>query len=307
VLRVVIAAGVLAMAATMWIPRCEAAVIVTGHSGGTQLGQSCGGAGGNTGGWKFTVGSFDLQATALGEYDLDSDGLTMSVEVGLWNSAGTLLGMVTVPGGTSPTLIGDFRYVDLGTPVTLSSGQTYTLGSRCTGMAAGGGYSPLDGPTFTSSSDFSAAGGRFNNGGLNTVFSEPTMNLGGTIFLGPNLAYDVLATPSPSITPTTTPTGTSTPTATATPTATPTPTGIEVAGQPCDSPVECRGNLFCVDGVCCDSPCDGPNESCNLSNRAGVCTRPQIAPATSWPAQAFAVGALTLLAWFGLRAMRRRS
>jgi len=212
-------------------------VLITAESGGTQLGQSCNG-GGNTVGWQFAVGASDLEATALGEFDQNDDGLGMDVEVGLWDSMGTLLGMVTVPSGTSPTLIGDFRYADLSPSVLLASGQTYTIGSRCTGqnLYAGGNsnYGPLDGASGTVSSDFAsaAANGIFNNGGFSTTFSEPTMSLGGvgTFFSGPNLEYDLVTptqTPTSSSTPTPSSTPTSSSTATTTPisTSTPTPTG----------------------------------------------------------------------------------
>jgi hypothetical protein len=239
----------------------DADVIITGQSGGTQLGQSCGGPGGNTAGWKFTVGPTDLQATALGEYDADGDGLGMNVEVGVWDSSGTLLGMVTVPSGTMPPLIGSFRYQALASSFVLQSLQTYTIGSRCTGMNVMGGYAPLDGPSFTFSSDFSAAGGRYNNGGLSTTFSQPTMNLGGSIFLGPNLEFSLLDTATPTSTATQTPTGTGTGTATSTATATATATNTPTAtdtptplpnGSACQNGSQCQSG-FCVDGVCCDN------------------------------------------------------
>jgi hypothetical protein len=42
------------------------------------------------------------------------------------------------------------------------------------------------------------------------------------------------------------------------------------------------------------------------SHHVGFCTLPQPAPAISWPALAVAVGGLTMLAWFSLRALRKR-
>ena len=274
----------------------RAAVIVTSESGGVQLGQSCGG-GGNTAGWKFTVGSADLQATALGEYDAGGDGLGMSVEVGVWDSAGTLLGMVTVPSGTGPTLIGSFRYATLGTPITLAAGQTYTIGSRCTGVSGGGGYAPLDGPTFTFASDFTAAGGRYNNGGMSTTFSEPTMSLGGTILLGPNLEYDLLPTPTPTDTPADTPTATATATVTATPTLA--PNGVDcLNGGGCQSG-------FCVDGVCCDTACTGANQSCNLPQNVGTCAAIPAAAAPTASPLGLLLG-VGLLAGVAAAAIRRR-
>jgi len=275
----------------------EAAVIITGQSGGTQLGQSCGN-GGNTAGWKFTVGPTDLEVTALGEYDAVSDGLEMDVEVGVWDSSGTLLGMVTVPTGTMPPLIGSFRYQALGSTFVLQSLETYTIGSRCTGQNPVGGYAPLDGPSFTFASDFSSAGGRYNNGGLNTTFSEPTMDLGGSIFLGPNLEYNVLNTATPTHTPTNTPTGT----ATATDTPTPAPDGAD-----CQVPAQCL-STFCVDGVCCNTACSGGNVRCDIPPSPGVCTAiPQSpAPAMSPLALLLGVGVLVLIAAKGAKIAWRR-
>lgn len=277
----------------------RSAVIITGQSGGTQLGQSCG-SGGNTAGWKFTVGPTDLEATALGEYDAGGDGLGMSVEVGVWDSSGTLLGMVTVPSGTMPPLIGSFRYQALSTSFVLQSLQTYTIGSRCTGIAGGGGYAPLDGPSFTVAADFSAAGGRYNNGGLSTTFSEPTMDLGGSIFLGPNLEYDVLETATPSGTPTETPTATATATATGTATSTPTATATPTLapdGAGCQAPAQCL-STFCADGVCCDTACAGGNVRCDLPPSPGTCTAvpPAPAPALSPFALLLGLAALVLVA-----------
>jgi hypothetical protein len=107
-------------------------------------------------------------------------------------------------------------------------------------------------------------------------------------------------------TPTPTPTSTATPTPTPTVTNTAVPTGIAGLGQACTSPSECLGNLFCVDGVCCNTPCDGPNEFCVAPGRVGLCSTLRTAPSGSWPGQTAAAGVLMTLAWFGLRALRRR-
>ncbi|HET6285045.1 MAG TPA: PA14 domain-containing protein [Polyangia bacterium] len=41
-------------------------------------------------------------------------------------------------------------------------------------------------------------------------------------------------------------------------------------GQPCQMAAECATN-FCVDGVCCDTACNGPCESCGAVGNEGVC------------------------------------
>jgi hypothetical protein len=44
-------------------------------------------------------------------------------------------------------------------------------------------------------------------------------------------------------------------------------------GQSCTDESECSAsNPYCVDGLCCDSPCEGQCESCNQAESAGTCT-----------------------------------
>jgi CHRD domain-containing protein len=58
-------------------------------------------------------------------------------------------------------------------------------------------------------------------------------------------------------------------TPTGTPTATPTRTPVPIGGA-CNTPSQCS-STFCVDGVCCDTPCTGPLTKCNLPGQAGTC------------------------------------
>jgi hypothetical protein len=46
--------------------------------------------------------------------------------------------------------------------------------------------------------------------------------------------------------------------------------GPKLLGQSCANGDECASN-FCVDGVCCGSPCPGPCESCALQSAPGLC------------------------------------
>lgn len=331
-------AWVVTVAMVLALP-AQAAVIVTSQSGSTN-GIACTG-GGNTTGWKFTVGPTDLEATALGSFDLDGDGLGMSVEVGVWDSSGTLLGMVTVPTGTMPPLIGSFRYQALGTPIVLQSLQSYTIGGRCTGI--GPSYASItNASSYTFSADFSAAGGRYTSDDL--LFEEPTVDLFGTIFLGPNLEYNVLRTSTPTETPTATGTSTATstetptatatgtstgtstetPTATATGTSTGTPTETPTAtttGTSTDTPTpsatptlapngaaclvgtQCV-STFCADGVCCDTACTGGNVRCDIPPSPGTCTAIPQAPAPTMSPLALLLG-IGLLAALAGWAMRR--
>ena len=97
-------------------------------------------------------------------------------------------------------------------------------------------------------------------------------------------------------------TPTSTPTAT--PTETPTP---QPNGGGCTGDTQCT-SMFCVDDVCCDTPCDQPGQFCNLPGREGTCTVPTAAPvpALSGGGLAAAVALLIAIAALALRSTRRR-
>ena len=62
-------------------------------------------------------------------------------------------------------------------------------------------------------------------------------------------------------------------------------------------------SMDCVDGVCCNSPCNGPDERCDTPGRDGECViyRTAPAPALSWPAWALAIAALIAVAEVAMR------
>ena len=111
-------------------------------SGYTANAEATANTAGETDGYDFTVGSTALLVTALGMWDGPQanagdftgftgsvgDGLANPHAVGLWDSSGNLLGSVIVPAGTVSPLQGEFRYVNLVTPVILSAGAKYVLG-----------------------------------------------------------------------------------------------------------------------------------------------------------------------------------
>ncbi|MBE3069098.1 MAG: DUF4082 domain-containing protein [Planctomycetes bacterium] len=80
-----------------------------------------------TEGWRFTVNE-DIRVMRLGVWDLSSDGLNTSHDVGLWDPAGNLLASGTVAAGTAGALVNDFRYVSI-TPVDLEAGHDYVIGA----------------------------------------------------------------------------------------------------------------------------------------------------------------------------------
>ncbi len=77
-----------------------------------------------------TVGASDLSITGMGLWDVFLDGFVTAHEMGIW-SAGSLIASATMPSGdTAPLGPGEWRWVDLGAPVTLLAGQTYTIGAQ---------------------------------------------------------------------------------------------------------------------------------------------------------------------------------
>lgn len=100
---------------------------------------------------------------------------------------------------------------------------------------------------------------------------------------------------------------TPTATATATATATETPTRVPQGGA-CADVSECAPGLFCTDAVCCDSACDGPQESCNQRGREGLCAAIVApAPAASNSGLALMVGALIAIGLAAMALARRRT
>jgi hypothetical protein len=91
------------------------------------------GGGEQTRGTWFQTGLSQVTAASLGFFDADWNGLTYSHGVGLWNDAGDLLASVTVPSGTSAPCDNWFRWVNLGTPITLNANTRYRVGGVTTG------------------------------------------------------------------------------------------------------------------------------------------------------------------------------
>jgi hypothetical protein len=93
-------------------------------------------------GYGFTVGDVPLTVTELGVWDgpgnatttmangTVGDGLQYSNPVKLFSYDGTnytLLDSVSIQAGTASTLVGEFRFESLATPITLDANQTYVL------------------------------------------------------------------------------------------------------------------------------------------------------------------------------------
>ena len=99
------------------------------------------------------------QVTSLGRWVVSGNSASHAVSLYLstGGGAGTLLGSVTV--ATSGATAGQFAYVALGTPVTLSAGNTYFLMSL---ESNGGDQWYDDDTTYTlTSGDFAAGGSEY--------------------------------------------------------------------------------------------------------------------------------------------------
>jgi hypothetical protein len=82
-------------------------------------------------GYRFTAES-DLYLTALGFYDFNNDGLSVYHQVGVFDDGGALLDIVILF-GQNGTLVGNFRYLDLDTPLLLNAGSDYYIAARIQG------------------------------------------------------------------------------------------------------------------------------------------------------------------------------
>jgi hypothetical protein len=141
-------------------------------------------------GYDVQVGATSQNITALGMLDQDLNGLSQAHQVGLWDSGGTLLASVTVPAGTGAPLNGWYRYVNLSSPVTVTAGQTYTLGLEV--FAGGDHFKDIDGNT-TNAPEFIMKNGRYNVGG---GFAQPTVDaIFFAPFEGPNALFEPVPEP----------------------------------------------------------------------------------------------------------------
>jgi hypothetical protein len=81
--------------------------------------------------------------------------------------------------------------------------------------------------------------------------------------------------------------------------------GLYPDGASCLDPADCNsGN--CVDDVCCNDPCTGANQSCDIPGREGTCLALQAAPAPTLSGTGLLIGSALLAAIGALGLLRRR-
>lgn len=169
---------------------------ISDFTGGTELDNSL------TYGYRFRA-TEDLTISSLGVYDIGGDGLNATtVDVGLWDDSGILLGEVDVLGGTAAPIEDGFRYQPLATSIDLTSGNFYRVAADMSDILGTDVVANAIATTLNGIDSVQVAGG---NAGFNfpvTTFGPGTASLGGNILfaeatpvpfeLSPNLAILML-------------------------------------------------------------------------------------------------------------------
>lgn len=145
-------------------------------------------------GWSFTAND-NLTVSSLGVWDMTpSNPLSQSHQVGLWSSTGTLLSSVIVQ--TNSLLTGEFRYESI-TPISLTSGSTYFIGSDITSPFSDNYRSGATSVTIAPEITFLNAARNASSGGFSFP-STTTSNNNGRF--GPNFQFTTsTAVPEPSM------------------------------------------------------------------------------------------------------------
>ena len=150
-------------------------------------------------GIRFTTNS-DLLITQFGYFDNLGDGLNQAHDVGIFNSAGSLLASATVPQGVGGVLIGHYRYVSLTTPFALTANTLYVLAGVTSGLADPYAYgNGTDGSLVGFSTDPSISiandAARYVQQNVNTLQFPTDVYKPYTIYGGPN--FESVAVPEP--------------------------------------------------------------------------------------------------------------
>jgi hypothetical protein len=144
-------------------------------------------------GWQFSLSS-SVDVTALGVFDSGSDGLSISHDVGIFRlSDQALLTSATVPAGTSGFLDSGFRFVSLGSDVSLAAGD-YVI--AMTMPVQNADTQAIQVSSLTTTSPVTYVDSRFD-GGLTLAFPTIKGAFAPGMF-GPNFEFTGAAVPEPS-------------------------------------------------------------------------------------------------------------
>lgn len=151
------------------------------------------GASSATRGWSFTLGN-EINVTALGFYDSGSNGLAETHQVGIWDTAGTLLVSGTVG---NDVLISKFRYTTVLSGITDLQPGDYRLGGLGSANNSNRRGVSLSDTTLASGVTYT---GSLSNGDPGTFSdpSTPTTSLGYDVgYFGPDFLFTPVAVPEP--------------------------------------------------------------------------------------------------------------
>ena len=146
-----------------------------------------GGTGVYTLGNVFTVGPTNVSVSGLGYYDGGSGGsFSESHDLALFDSSDTVVAgsQTTLAAGASGTEIGTYRYSNLGAPITLLAGRTYTVAGTTNG---GDFYANVTGPNISNDNRLGFLTSTYTNSSDITTYSSGTQYGGTQAYLGPNL------------------------------------------------------------------------------------------------------------------------
>jgi hypothetical protein len=146
-------------------------------------------------GWVFSVGT-PITVTSLGVYDsAGDDGLSIPHDVGIYlQSDESLLESVTVPSGTSGTLIDGFRYESV-SPFALAA-DTYVIVMTMPAFNADTQWAEVS--SFSTASGITYLNSAIDDGG-SLHFPDPAFNgLYAPGFFGPNFTFTSSTVPEPS-------------------------------------------------------------------------------------------------------------
>jgi hypothetical protein len=131
----------------------------------------------------------NITVSSLGAFDYQQDGLREAHTVGIFNSSGTLLASAIISAGTSDSLVGAFRYASI-TPLTLFSGQTYTIAESLSSNADVIGYASTGKLSVDPDINFLPFSARYSIGMTGLQFPTGTSLASAEFYIGPNFDPD---------------------------------------------------------------------------------------------------------------------
>ncbi len=140
-------------------------------------------------GWSFDVTS-SVTVTQLGVFDFQDNGLAESHDVGIWDSAGSLLASTLIGSGTGALLDGGFRYNDI-TDFTLNVGTNYVIAATNWDVD----HMIVNASSVLTINPIVFGGGRYSD--TSGILEMPTIINPVNSYFGPNFMIDITPVPLP--------------------------------------------------------------------------------------------------------------